>query len=116
MKNLNIVYISFYITFNIKDLTYAQGDIGVGNLRNFYTKHDYIDLKGVTDKSLPIANQLEFSTGTNDLISESNNWDEISKFKGKKLPGYFWRDYNGHMKSKYHVWRGHFIRTILKFC
>lgn len=73
----------FILLFNIKDLTYAQGDIGVGNLRNFYTKHDYIDLKGVTDKNLPIANQLEFSTGTNDLISESNNWDEISKFKGR---------------------------------
>lgn len=40
----------FILLFNIKDLTYAQGDIGVGNLRNFYTKHDYIDLKGVTDK------------------------------------------------------------------
>ncbi|WP_113524911.1 exotoxin beta-grasp domain-containing protein [Staphylococcus aureus] len=90
----------FILLFNIKDLTYAQGDIGVGNLRNFYTKHDYIDLKGVTDKNLPIANQLEFSTGTNDLISESNNWDEISKFKGKKLD-IFGIDYNGPCKSKY---------------
>ncbi|ORN86210.1 hypothetical protein B8A12_15495, partial [Staphylococcus aureus] len=60
----------------------------------------YIDLKGVTDKNLPIANQLEFSTGTNDLISESNNWDEISKFKGKKLD-IFGIDYNGPCKSKY---------------
>ncbi|HDA8191653.1 TPA: staphylococcal enterotoxin type I, partial [Staphylococcus aureus] len=90
----------FILLFNIKDHTYAQGDIGVGNLRNFYTKHDYIDLKGVTDKNLPIANQLEFSTGTNDLISESNNWDEISKFKGKKLD-IFGIDYNGPCKSKY---------------
>ena len=41
----------FILLLTLKDLTYAQGDIGVGNLRNFYTKHDYIDLKGVTDKT-----------------------------------------------------------------
>lgn len=101
MKKIKYSFILVFILFfNIKDLSYAQGDIGVGNLRNFYTKYDYIDLKGVTDKNLPIANQLEFSTGTNDLISESNNWDEISKFKGKKLD-IFGIDYNGPCKSKY---------------
>lgn len=116
MKKIKYSFILVFILFfNIKDLSYAQGDIGVGNLRNFYTKYDYIDLKGVTDKNLPIANQLEFSTGTNDLISESNNWDEISKFKGKKMD-IFGIDYNGPCKTKYMYGGGHFIRTILKFC
>ncbi|HIA6798486.1 TPA: staphylococcal enterotoxin type I, partial [Staphylococcus aureus] len=69
MKKFKYSFIVVFILFfNVNDFSYAQGDIGVGNLRNFYTKHDYIDLKGLIDKNLPSANQLEFSTGINDLI------------------------------------------------
>ncbi|ETO51346.1 hypothetical protein Y001_10645 [Staphylococcus aureus MUF256] len=50
----------------------------------FYTKKDFINLKDVKDNDTPIANQLQFSNESYDLISESKDFNKFSNFKGKK--------------------------------
>lgn len=85
MKNLISILLINIIILGVSNSASAQGDIGIDNLRNFYTKKDFVDLKDVKDNDTPIANQLQFSNESYDLISESKDFNKFSNFKGKNL-------------------------------
>ncbi|TXN82442.1 staphylococcal enterotoxin type K, partial [Staphylococcus aureus] len=85
MKKLISILLINIIILGVSNNASAQGDIGIDNLRNFYTKKDFINLKDVKDNDTPIANQLQFSNESYDLISESKDFNKFSNFKGKKL-------------------------------
>ncbi|CPA96885.1 enterotoxin [Staphylococcus aureus] len=85
MKKLIVIILINIITLSVSNSASAQGDIGIDNLRNFYTKKDFVDLKDVKDNDTPIANQLQFSNVSYDLISESKDFNKFSNFKGKNL-------------------------------
>ncbi|HEA4393390.1 TPA: staphylococcal enterotoxin type K, partial [Staphylococcus aureus] len=100
MKKLISILLINIIILGVSNNASAQGDIGIDNLRNFYTKKDFVDLKDVKDNDTPIANQLQFSNESYDLISESKDFNKFSNFKGKKLD-VFGISYNGQCNTKY---------------
>ncbi|HAR4955106.1 TPA: staphylococcal enterotoxin type K [Staphylococcus aureus] len=100
MKKLISILLINIIILGVSNSASAQGDIGIDNLRNFYTKKDFVDLKDVKDNDTPIANQLQFSNESYDLISESKDFNKFSNFKGKKLD-VFGISYNGQCNTKY---------------
>lgn len=85
MKKLISILLINIIILGVSNNASAQGDIGIDNLRNFYTKKDFVDLKDVKDNDTPIANQLQFSNESYDLISESKDFNKFSNFKEKNL-------------------------------
>lgn len=105
MKKLISILLINIIILGVSNNASAQGDIGIDNLRNFYTKKDFINLKDVKDNDTPIANQLQFSNESYDLISESKDFNKFSNFKGKKLD-VFGISYNGQCNTKY-IWWNH---------
>lgn len=86
----------------IENKVNAYTDPGVGphNLRNFYVNYKYVDLKAVSDKNTSVANQLEFTEDNYRLISESTDWAQFSKLKGKKVD-VFGISHIGHPNIKY---------------
>ncbi|HDV6051110.1 TPA: exotoxin, partial [Staphylococcus pseudintermedius] len=44
MKKLIIIIFINIIILSVSNSGSAQGDIGIGNLRNFYTKKDFVNL------------------------------------------------------------------------
>ncbi|HDA7362885.1 TPA: exotoxin, partial [Staphylococcus aureus] len=47
MKKLISILLINIIILGVSNNASAQGDIGIDNLRNFYTKKDFVDLKDV---------------------------------------------------------------------
>ncbi|HCD8627418.1 TPA: exotoxin, partial [Staphylococcus aureus] len=47
MKKLISILLINIIILGVSNSASAQGDIGIDNLRNFYTKKDFVDLKDV---------------------------------------------------------------------
>lgn len=85
MKKLIVIILINIITLSVSNSASAQGDIGIDNLRNFYTKKDFVDLKDVKDNDTPIANQLQFSNVSYDLISESKDFNNLVISREKNL-------------------------------
>ncbi len=83
MKKIIICNCYYFIYFSSNHTVLSNGDVGPGNLRNFYTKYEYVNLKNVKDKNSPESHRLEYSYKNDTLYAEFDNEYITSDLKGK---------------------------------
>ncbi|PTH26405.1 exotoxin [Staphylococcus agnetis] len=60
-------------------------DIGVGNLRNFYTKYPHEEIKNKIDDGTPYTHQLFYEVNGNKLSPHFRDEQNVTKLKGKAV-------------------------------
>ncbi|HCQ1999532.1 TPA: staphylococcal enterotoxin type L, partial [Staphylococcus aureus] len=84
-KRLLFVIVITLFIFSSNHTVLSNGDVGPGNLRNFYTKYEYVNLKNVKDKNSPESHRLEYSYKNDTLYAEFDNEYITSDLKGKNV-------------------------------
>ena len=84
-KRLLFVIVITLFIFSSNHTVLSNGDVGTGNLRNFYTKYEYVNLKNVKDKNSPESHRLEYSYKNDTLYAEFDNEYITSDLKGKNV-------------------------------